>query len=414
MAATVVQRHPLPVIRNKVGVFSVVVIASIFYMIAFPKGGIKFGGIPLTIGYVLTALLAVLTLFRGNGFALAIDRLLVFLSCLILAGWSYIVIHINGSEYVSATISYFVAVLYLPAFGMIVFSSNLLDDHYENVEKTFLWAVRFIVAYGIFLFVFKQLTGRWIEIPYVTVNAADVGQLDDKFIRRGIFFKLISTYNNGNIFGLCVAMMAPLYFQIERSKIMRSMLYLALFLTLSRTSWIGMALIFAMQSISKGVKPSTIMYILIAGLVSFIAFSFAATAMGRDTSFLWDRNLGGRIDQLQILSDMRIIPDEPFTFLPEIAYLGVIKFFGIPGLILFVFYLAISPMLLWLEGVRLFNVGPTSACMQGLLIYMIMACADAAFLLIPVMMVFWMIAGMGFWYAHRQAWLEGRAHAAVN
>ncbi len=37
-----------------------------------------------------------------------------------------------------------------------------------------------------------------------------------------------------------------------------------------------------------------------------------------------------------------------------------------------------------------------------MLLYLLLAAADAAYSLIPVMMIFWMVAGMGFWYAHRQ------------
>jgi hypothetical protein len=414
MATAIGRGVLMPVARRRVGIFGTVIAFLLFYMIAFPKGGIKVSGIPLTIGYTFTPLLALLAMARARGLAIPIDRLLALMPCLALALWSAIVVHMNGAESLGSVISYFFTVLYLPMFGLIAFSPLILDDHRHLIERTLVWAMRFIVVYGLFLFVFRQVTGHWIEIPYVTVNVADVGQLDDKYIRRGLFFKLISTYNNGNIFGLCVLIMAPLYCLLEERRILRGALYLALFLTLSRTAWIGMALLFTVRSLSRGVRPATILYLLVSSAVALLILSFTVTAMGRDMSFLWDRNLGGRIAQLDILSDIRIIPDQIFTSLPEIAYLGMIKFFGIPGLIFFVAYLAGPPIILCLEGVRPMSPAPAAACMQGLVIYMIMACADAAFGLIPVMMVFWMIAGMGFWYAHGQAKLERRAYAPAG
>jgi len=156
------------------------------------------------------------------------------------------------------------------------------------------------------------------------------------------------------------------------------------------------------------------LYLLVSSALAVFVLSFTVTAMGRDMSFLWDRNLGGRIAQLDVLSDMRIIPYKMFTSLTEIAYLGVIEFFGIPGFFLFVAYLAVVPVILWLEGVPPLSLSPASACQQGLLIYMVLACSDAAFGFIPVMMVFWMIAGLGLWYAHHQARLEGLVRATSN
>jgi len=413
--ATAISRGALvPVSRPRFGVFTATIAFLLFYMIAFPKGGIKAGGVPLTIGYAFTPLLALLAMARARGLGIPVDRLLALIPCAALTLWSGIVIHFNGAETLGSVISYFVTIFYLPIFGLIAFSSLTLDDNRQLIERTLVWAVRFIVVYGIFLFVFKQVTGRWIEIPYVTVNAADVGQLDDKYIRRGSFFKLISTYNNGNIFGLCIMMMAPLYLMLERLRILRIALYFALFLTLSRTAWIGMALLFTIRSLAHGVRPATILYLLVSAAIALLILSFTVTAIGRDMSFLWDSNLGGRVNQLEVLSDIRIIPNEMFTALPEIAYLGVLSFFGIPGFVLFLAYLATPSLVLWLEGVPPISLSPAAACMQGMMIYIVMACADAAFGLIPVMMVFWMVAGMGFWYANHQARLQGLVRAPAG
>lgn len=401
-------------VHHRIGVFGVAVAFMLFYMIAFPKGGIKFRAVPLTIGYAFTPLLALFAMARGKGLSLPVDRLIVFLPCAALTMWSMTVVYINGSTSSAATISYFVTILYLPVFGLITFSALLLDDQRHLIERTFVWAIRFIVIYGIFLFVFRQVTGKWIEIPYITVNAADVGQLDDKYIRRGIFFKLISTYNNGNLFGISVLIMAPLYMMLEKKWFLRGSVYLALFLTLSRTVWIGMFILLAFRLLSRGVKASTVIYGVFSLLFSIILVAIMVSAMGRDISFIFDSHLGGRADQLFALTDVRIIPYEAFPGFPEIVYLGVVRYFGIPGLLLFIAYLVTPALVLRLEGVPMIRPNPAGACMQGMLIYVIVACADAAFGLIPVMMVFWMIAGMGFWYAHHQARLEGRARAVAG
>src|SRR5690606_25097688 len=71
-------------------------------------------------------------------------------------------------------------------------------------------------------------------------NAGDVGALEGKHIDRGGIFKLISTYNNGNIFGICMVMLLPLYACLERRTWPQLVVKAALVLTLSRTVWAGL------------------------------------------------------------------------------------------------------------------------------------------------------------------------------
>ncbi|MCK4632346.1 MAG: hypothetical protein KAT79_03695, partial [candidate division Zixibacteria bacterium] len=97
-----------------------------------------------------------------------------------------------------------------------------------------------IAVYGIFLFIYRLVTGDWIEIPFLTVNYGDLGGLDYKHINRGGIFKLISTYNNGNIYGICVLMLLPLYERLEKKGWKVWIVKASLLLTLSRTVWIGL------------------------------------------------------------------------------------------------------------------------------------------------------------------------------
>jgi hypothetical protein len=405
MASAIDRSIQLPALRPRKAWSGVMLAFLVFYIIAFPKGGIKAGGVPLTIGYVLTTFMLILAMLRGNRLSIPFDRMLAFLPCLLLGLWSLLVLRTNGTDSVGFTVSYFVSVFYLPLFGLVFFSALVLDEHCDRIEGAFLWAIRFIVLYGIFLFLFKQVTGQWIEIPYITVNVADVGQLDDKYINRGGIFKLISTYNNGNIFGVCLAIMAPLYLTLERRKYLQWAFYAAMFLTLSRTVWIAAILIIFMRTMSKGIRPLSLLYLAIGLLMAGSIIVVLLNALGVDVSFIFDSRLGGRANQLNALDDIRFIPEGQIGTLPEIVYLGVLEFFGIPGLLLFVAHLLVPPLLLRIEGVRLLATSPASACLQGLLIYAVVAGADAAFSFIPVMMVFWMVAGWGFWYAHRQALL---------
>lgn len=394
--------HPMQrTVRRRANWIGSLLAFLVFYTVALPKGGVKAAGVPLTIGYVLTTVMIALALLRAGRLTLPFDRLMAYGACLLLGTWSATIVAINGTESIGFTISYFVSALYLPLFGLLFFSGLILDEHHARIERALVWAVRFIVIYGIFLFLFKQLTGQWIEIPYITVNAADAGQLDDKYINRGGIFKLISTYNNGNIFGVSVAIMAPLYLRLERRRLMVWVIYLAMFLTLSRTVWIAAILVLTLQTLSKGVRPLTLLYLALGLLLAGVAISFLLKFLGVDVSFILDSNLGGRLATFNVLEDAGLLPQVPTKPLPEIVYLGMLRDFGVPGLLLFILHLLLPSLLLWFEGVRLLSLSRASACLQGLLIYPVISCADAAYSFIPVMMIFWMVAGMGFWYARR-------------
>ena len=407
--ATVMNQGALVPLARKRGLTLVGALVGFmtFFIIAFPKGGLKIYGIPITIGYIFTVALVVIALLRANRLTIPMDRLLAFAACLLLGLWSALVVAVNGTESFGFTLSYFTSVFYLPFFGLAVFSSLLLDEYHGLMERAFLWAVRFIVAYGIFLFLYRQLTGSWIEIPYLTVNVDDAGQMDDKYINRGGIFKLISTYNNGNIFGVSLAIMAPLYLKLESRRVLQWAMYAALFLTLSRTAWIAAVLIMAIGTLAKGLKPLAVLYLALGAVLAGFSIWGLLSFLGRDMSFVFDSNLGGRVGQLEVLWDIHIIPAIPVSALPEIVYLGALKYFGLPGLMLFIAHLLAPALLLMAEGTRVLSPSRASACLQGLLIYAIIAAADAAFSFIPVMMIFWMIAGMGLWYSHQHV-LGGR------
>ena len=97
--------------------------------------------------------------------------------------------------------------------------------------------------WGIFNFFWHPFTGHFVEVPYLTVNAAITASLEyTKHIARGRYLKLISTYNNGNLYGVCTLMLLPLYNHFEKKRWRRWVLKIALLLTLSRGVWVGIVL----------------------------------------------------------------------------------------------------------------------------------------------------------------------------
>src|SRR5690606_34127372 len=131
-------------------------------------------------------------------------------------------------------------------------------------------AVLLVSAYGIFLFFYKLATDSFIEIPYLTVNAGDVGELEGKSIDRGGVFKLISTYNNGNVYGISLLMLLPLYTFLEKRLSSVLTVKASLVLTLSRTVWAGLV-VYEVLSRLYVRRPTWKTVAAIAGWVSLAA-----------------------------------------------------------------------------------------------------------------------------------------------
>ena len=150
---------------------------------------------------------------------------------------------VNGLELPSYAISVFTNFCLLPGDVSAHLPGVLPTIRFEQFVRWFRFCILATAAYGIFLFFLHPLTGNYLEIPYLTVNAADYGLIElTKHIARGRFLKLISTYNNGNVYGAAILIVLPLYDLLEPARWKRNLLRLALVLTLSRTIWAGLVI----------------------------------------------------------------------------------------------------------------------------------------------------------------------------
>ena len=368
------------------------------FLLIFPKGGIKLAGVPVTWGYLALALAAFPFLLgvlsrQSGGFTrvrlVPIALLLPFQLVVVLA------LLLNGSATLGFSISLVVTFFFLPLIFVLVLGFYLDGTDIEFVLRLVRIGVLAVAVYGIFLFVFKLQTGRFIEIPFLTVNAGDVGSLEDKFIDRGGIFKLISTYNNGNIYGVSLLILLPLYAWLEPSLLAKSVVKLSLLLTLSRTVWVGLLLFELVHRLYvQRLSVRTLTVLLCSVLLFALGVWYALDLMGRGGAFLLDRNLGGRIGQLASLESISIFPVVEFAGITEIVYLSVLYNFGLLGLVLFLVGLA-TPMIL--HFLRVLPHGHTSykrSLSAGLILYLVVAMSDGAILYIPVMAMYWFVVSL--------------------
>ncbi len=363
----------------------------VLFLLVFPKGGIKIAGIPLTWGYLLLGFFSLVALLRIPIFV-SRDRIFAFLCIVPFQVFSVLTMSINGINQLGATVSFYTTFFFLPFVFFILFSKNIetLDSNF--FFKIFKKGVLWISIYGIFLFITKQVTGKFLEIPLLTVNLGDWGELEGKHIDRGVVFKLISTYNNGNIFGVCLLILLPLYCCLESSSLRKFIVKFSLFLTFSRTVWFG--LLFHELCYSK-ISNKNLKRWLTTIFITLGTFSVCIAAImsyyGFAINFLTDTNLGGRNHSLNSLTTIGLFSKEPFSQICEIVYAGIVISFGWLGLPLFLFGMG-APLLYQVLSRRLTFIHKSIAL--GLFNYLFVATSDGAILFLPTMAFYWFLLSL--------------------
>jgi hypothetical protein len=120
----------------------------------------------------------------------------------------------------------------------------------------------------------------------------------------------------------------------------------------------------------------------------FFLFPYIVEIAGLSSDFLFDKNLGGRIDQLSVLKHLSLAGDlKPLGIIKEIVYLSILENFGIIGLFLFLIYL-LSPLIICMY----FKI--YSTLQIGIIVYLLVCTMDGVMLLIPTMCFFWFISSL--------------------
>ncbi len=356
------------------------------FLLVFPKGGIKVAGIPLTWGYLFLGMFSLAAILKGS-IHVTRERLISYLCLVPFQCFCALTMFFNGSSGLGLTISFWVSFLFLPLVFYLLFSHEIDSLDTRFFFRVFKTGIFFIAAYGIFLFALKQVTGRFLEIPLLTTNLGDLGELENKHINRGIVFKLISTYNNGNIFGVCILILLPLYCFLEEGKWRGAIVKLSLILTFSRTVWFGLILhelcfpFLVTRNLSKTLftmmKRLIAIVVCLLALLSYYGFAFR---------FLISSDLGGRRETLNLLNSINLFAREPFGSICEIVYAGVAISFGWLALPLFLFGIS-APLFYQMFSKRLSI--PHRCIALGLFNYLFISCSDGALLLIPTLAFYW-------------------------
>lgn len=369
----------------------ILALIAVLLLVVIPKGGFKVSGIPITWGYIYLGFLFVVLIWSlKSSFIINQKPLICYLATLPFI--AYFVIHLSIVGYdgnFGNLVAFFVSFVFLPLLFLVLLSGVLSRINIDYLEKLIYKAVLIVSIYGIILFVYKQLRGTYIEIPYLTVNAGDVGEMELKYNQRGDIFKLISTYNNGNIFGVCIMMLFPVFYRRYRKKYELYIVLLALFLTLSRTVWIGLILFFLIKyrnRVWKLVKVYLLIIVLLFLLSSLLLTQYFQ--YGSLGNFIMDANFGGRIYQIREALGFSFFGVKTFVGIDEIAYLSIYKQFGLVGMVLFCLSM-FTPFYVYIHSKTRNRVYFT-----GVIIYWVLCASDGCMLFLPTLAFYYFIVCM--------------------
>jgi len=379
--------NPAP-LRSHLPVIGVALL--VIFNLALPKGGIKILNLPLTWGYLL---LLLLTPLAGLGLIgrrqIAHEPLIQALACFMPTA-AMVVAKALLYDLPMQTWAIYVTIFGVLSGAMLIALVPYLEDVPADMLGRFLrLAMRFVVLWGLMNFVLRIVTGQFIEIPYVTVNAADVGDIFSKMNNRGGLMKLVSTFNNGNIYGVCMVIVTPMYLLFEKNRTFVALLFIALVCTLSRTVWFGVVGMIVMMIVGGQIRLANPLVWLgtLAALLGVIALM---PVLGWSPDKLVDTRLGGR-DVYFDAYEFTVLGGDHMQ-VPELVYYGFAQSFGVLGMLFPLAGMLFAPVYAAINWATLNPLRRAAAI--GAASYLIAALIDGAFILPPTFVLFLFACGM--------------------
>ena len=357
---------------------------SLILILCFPKCGFYIGKFPVSLSYMYLFLVGfILFLWQFQSCSFYIDNIkiiILFIANLFFFLWCFINTEIKNVP-IEKTFFFVLmnlSIVPIAAFSLVFYFLN--NCQFFKIKKIFIMSFYFVMIFGIAQFIASNLKHP-IGIPYLTLTGHDFQSLlYGKDNNRGFIIKGFSTYGNGNIYGVCIALWAPIVaFYFRKNVITLTLFYSNLFLTFSRTIWIGLLIIFLIQirSINKN-NFNIVMFF-------FLAVFFIWIINGVHYGFLIDPALGGRITQIENIK-ISFFPGIYYKFI-EITYLDVLQTLGIIGLL---FFIALYFYPLFIRCCNNFS----RTCKIGIFSYLVMMCSDGGYYNIPVGFVFWFVVSL--------------------
>ena len=303
----------------------IVFILYLVFNILFPKAGIKINDIPITIGNIIFILMVIVSfpIFIKRNYRIETNGIFLILS---IFYWAFRLILIHGNTNNGMLVSYIAC---LCGYPLIYFVFQVFVDSKIKLQyalKIISIFTIIIMIYTVFQYVFGIAN---TAIPGLTVNYSDYAEHPQnwwtyKHNSYSESTKIVSTFQNGNLFGVNLLLLFPIaYYNLNSNYIKYFILFLFLFnclLSGSRTIYITIIvfcllklfhikkeskfkaesiLLFLLGIFIVAIALVTISEILIARLSTIFDLEFISSASGRIPKILqylqWIDSKGGLI-----------------------------------------------------------------------------------------------------------------------
>lgn len=266
---------------KKNGLVFNMLLLTIFFSIWFPKAGIKFNEIPLTISNVLFGITFILWFFKKIKFGKInispLGGLLIFTIGYCI--FKYIIAYAGGKGFIESIGSIIPLTVY-PLIFFVAFDEIDNKNQINQIVK--------IIVYGFWFICFYSLLQYGIginkcAIPGLTVNLSDYqryGQYWYMTKANGTQLdevKIVSTYQNGNLFGIGLLLIYPLVYNYYKGfknrkleNISLILFVLCTFLTLSRACWLGIVVFLLAEIIFKNEKSLKVILKKVSIIIVFV------------------------------------------------------------------------------------------------------------------------------------------------
>ena len=351
--------------KEKNGFLFNVLLITIFFNIWFPKAGIKLSGIPLTVGNVFLAITFFFWTMKKvmnrrmkinkSGYILIILMLYSLIKYLLIGGFV-------------KNIGYIIPLVVYPLMFIIAYDTIDTKEKLQKVIKVMCFGFFFICIYALLQYVFGI---EKICVPGLTVNLSDYTTYGANWYLQknnnnssGIGTKIISTFQNGNLYGVNTLLIYPIVYGYLKKENRSFLMYVSLalfvicvFLSLSRSCWLGIVLFMLFGIFLESEKNKNSLYrkaiIILMWLVlvevSFKYFpSIAARFSSMDKSsimsmsgrtegltevlnnfsqykyiFIWFIGSNGFIENVGLAYEMT-----PLALLVQVGIIGIVLFYG--------------------------------------------------------------------------------------
>lgn len=359
-------------------------VVLLIFNLALPKGGTRIEGFPITWGYLA---IAGFTVFAAIGTLRRRDLSLppIIQACCLMMPMA-IFTYYKAQQFglpSNGWLQYAVLFGFFPVAILVFMGPHLEQLQARHIAVLLRTCIRFAVAWGLFNFLLFLVVGQVIEIPYVTVNGAELISVMKKNNMRGSIMKLVSSFNNGNIFGVCMVMLMPIYFHIEKRKGWLAAFVVALLCTLSRTAWFAMTAAFILMVLAGQIRVNRVsVWVSLGG--AFCVFLAILPMLGWTSANLIDDRLGGRLKYLQKL-EISFFGHDTIN-IPEVVYFGLLQSYGLFGLVIALAALSYGAFYGLTHWNRLSQMRRSATL--GVLAYLFACTMDGAFVFPPVFPLF--------------------------